>query len=59
MSGWVDDNPDDARRETTTDHRESLSERADVGAGSQDHGSQRAAVLSDQGPEPSTGLKEL
>lgn len=51
MSGCLDDNPDDARREATGNYSESVSRRADGSGGNNDPGSQRTAVLSDQGTD--------
>ncbi len=51
MSGWQDDNPDNARREATRVNTTSISKRADRGSSRTGDGSQRTAVL----PGQSTG----
>src|SRR5258707_13291348 len=50
MSGWGDDNPDNARREATRRNTTSVSKRADRGASRTGAGSKRTAVLPDQSP---------
>src|SRR5882762_5361407 len=47
MSGWEDDNPDNARRETIRRNPTSVSKRADSGASRTSDGGQRTAVLPD------------
>ena len=49
MSGCGDDNPDDERREAGRDFTKSVSRRADSSRGSVGTGSQRSALLPDQG----------